>query len=314
MDLSVVICSHNPRPSYLCRVLEALKVQTLPQKNWELLLIDNASDEVLASQWDLSWHQNARILKEDRLGKTQALLLGIQEHRGDVMMVVDDDNVLANNYLAEALRIGREWPMVGAWGGQPTPEFESTPPAWMKPYLPQMGLCRTERDCWSNNYDSYCCPIGAGMCIRRSVALRYCSDLRDVAGRIRLSRVGNGLLGGEDTDMAFTACDMGLGVGRFMSLNFVHLIPNRRLTLDYLLALREGMVLSTILLRSYRPAITPQSSMIRSTAGYLWRILRADKYERRFQLAAWRGERKARRLLAKQKNAASEDKIRKPKS
>jgi hypothetical protein len=166
-----------------------------------------------------------------------------------------------------------------------------------------LGLCRTEQDCWSNNYDGVASPIGAGMCIRRSVASRYCSKVKTSAQRSSLGRTGQGLLSGEDNDMAFTACDMGLGVGRFMSLNFVHLIPDRRLTLEYLLAIREGMVFSHNILNSYRPMVYPQKPRLRSVAGYAWRILTADGYERRFQLAAWRGERKARRLLANSNRA-----------
>jgi hypothetical protein len=48
----------------LRRVLDALKAQTLPKEQWELLLIDNASKEPLAESWDLSWHPHARHIRE----------------------------------------------------------------------------------------------------------------------------------------------------------------------------------------------------------------------------------------------------------
>jgi glycosyltransferase involved in cell wall biosynthesis len=44
LKVSVVICTHNSRRGYLVRVLDALKAQTLPREQWELLLIDNALD------------------------------------------------------------------------------------------------------------------------------------------------------------------------------------------------------------------------------------------------------------------------------
>lgn len=299
MNISVIICTHNPRQDYLKRVLEALKSQALSHDRWELLLIDNASATPLAEQLDLCWHPNARIIREDQLGLTPARLRGIRESIAEVLVFSDDDTVFEPDYLGEALRIGKQWPMMGAWGGQPTPEFESQPPDWAGPYLPMLGLCRTDRDCWSNNYDSSAFPIGAGMCIRRTIAARHCGILQDSSRRLSLGRTGNHLLAGEDTDMTITACDMGFGVGRFMSLKFLHLIPSRRLSLDYLLSLREGMVMSHVILDSYRPKHFPQKPLIRSVAGYLWRIFRGDSFERRFQLAAWRGERKGRRLLAK---------------
>lgn len=299
MDISIIICTHNPRADYLRRVLEALKGQTLAREQWELLLIDNASKEPLAGAWDLSWHPNAHVIREDKLGLTPARLRGISEAAADLLVFSDDDTVFDRSYLAEGLRISKEWPMLGAWGGQPTPEFETPSPDWTKPYQAMLGLCQTERDCWSNNYDGLTLPIGAGLCIRRSVAIRYSEVLQASAQRSCLDRAGEGLLAGGDTDVALMACDIGLGTGRYMSLKFTHLIPNRRLTLEYLLALREGMVFSHVILDSYRPQHFPQKPLLRSVAGYLWRILGADRYERRFQLAAWRGEWKARRLLAR---------------
>ena len=92
--ISVIICSHNPRPEYLRRTLEALKAQTLPTKDWELLLVDNASKEPLAGRFDLSWHPNARHVRENELGLTTARLRGIREAHSDLLVFVDDDNVL----------------------------------------------------------------------------------------------------------------------------------------------------------------------------------------------------------------------------
>ena len=68
ITISVVICSHNPKPAYINRVLEALKSQTLSLSDWELLLVDNASQHPLANQFDLSWHPNGRHILESQLG------------------------------------------------------------------------------------------------------------------------------------------------------------------------------------------------------------------------------------------------------
>src|SRR6266487_2314818 len=97
--ISVIICTHNPRPDYLLRVLDALKAQTLPTEQFELLLIDNASTEPLASTWDLSWHPCSRIIRENDVGLTSARLRGIRESLASMLIFVDDDNVLAKDYL-----------------------------------------------------------------------------------------------------------------------------------------------------------------------------------------------------------------------
>ena len=95
--IAVIICTHNPRPDYLTRVLDALKAQTLPKEEWELLLVDNASTERLAETWELSWHPRARQIREDELGLTPARLRGIRESGGDCLVFVDDDNVLTTD-------------------------------------------------------------------------------------------------------------------------------------------------------------------------------------------------------------------------
>ena len=50
--ISVIVCSHNPRDAYLIRCLNGLRSQTLDMKSWELLLIDNASDQPLKLKGD----------------------------------------------------------------------------------------------------------------------------------------------------------------------------------------------------------------------------------------------------------------------
>lgn len=132
--LSVILCTHNPRPDYLARTLSALQIQTLALEQWELLLVDNASEQILASTIDLSWHPQSRHIRENQLGLTPARLRGIQEATSETLVFVDDDNVLNADYLEIALSISQTSPIIGAWGGQIRAEFEVPPPVWAEPY------------------------------------------------------------------------------------------------------------------------------------------------------------------------------------
>src|SRR5215469_3434736 len=116
LDASVVICTHNPRPDYFARVLDGLRNQTLPLHKWELLIVDNVSQVPLASRWDISWHPSARHILENQLGLSRARRRGIREASADLIIFVDDDNVLDETYLAEAIKIKQDWPSLGAWG------------------------------------------------------------------------------------------------------------------------------------------------------------------------------------------------------
>ena len=151
--VSVVIPTHNPRHDYLARVVDALRQQTLAKSLWELLIVDNGSREALAvassqssvvSQKtnivDLSWHANARIVREEELGLTFARLRGFAEAKGELIVMVDDDNVLMPNYLETAVRIAHEHQMLGAFGGKCLPEFETKPDPWLEARGKGLGL------------------------------------------------------------------------------------------------------------------------------------------------------------------------------
>lgn len=258
-EISVILCTHNPRPDYFRRVLDALKAQSLAQEQWELLVVDNASREVLAAGWPLGWHPGARHIREDELGLTPARLRGIAEAMGEILVFVDDDNVLAPDFLANTRQIARDFGFLGAWGGHVEGEFEHEPPEWLKGHLHALAVREVDRDYWSNYYaDNRSMPFGAGMCVRKKVTTAYTAALRDRPGSKQLGRKGASLVSAEDIDIALTAYDLGMGTGMFSKLRITHLIPKGRMTVEYLCRLLEGIEYSGHLLKSQRnPAYTP---------------------------------------------------------
>jgi len=292
LNLSVIICAHNPRKDYLEQALQALKTQSIPQDLWELLLIDNASDVILASEVDLEWHSNARHVREETLGLTPARLRGIQEVSAEILVFVDDDNVLDIDYLKTALKIGEDSPFLGAWGGQIQPEFEAPPPGWTKPYWWMLALREFDRDQWSNLTDAWnTIPCGAGLCVRHNVAQRYSELVRSDEKRMGLDRKGKQLTSCGDLDLAITSHDFNLGTGQFPALKLTHLLPEGRFQESYLLKLAEANAYSSPVLESFRGKLpTPPIPLS-------WRGKWRDRYhrwrmnprERRFRKAFERG-------------------------
>jgi glycosyltransferase involved in cell wall biosynthesis len=289
--VTVIICTNNPRPDYLSRVLQALKVQTLPKEIWELLLVDNASEKILSTEIDLSWHSNSRHIREEQLGLTPARLRGIKESQSEVLVFVDDDNVLDVDYLEVALKISENYPFIGAWGGQIRAEFEIAPPDWTKTHWWRLAVIEFEKDTWSNVTSANTHPCGAGLCIRTVVADRYVNLTHNDSNRINLDRKGKSLSSCGDLDFAFTACDIGLGMGRFTKLKMTHLISAKRLEEDYLLALTEGNAYSQIILKSFREQISVPTELNWTGKLFnLYRLWRMSPRERRFHEASKRGE------------------------
>jgi len=303
MEVSVIICTHNPRADYLTRTLDALKAQTLPKERWELLLIDNASKEPLAGRWDLSWHQHGRHIREGELGLTPARLRGIREAKADLLVFVDDDNVLATDYLSVSQNIARQFPFMGAWGGAIEGEFEAPPADWAKPFLSMLAIREVKSTCWANfaNFvkDYATVPFGAGMSVRVRVAKIYAEQTLADAAAMNLGRKGNDLTSGEDIDLALTCYDMELATGLFSDLKLIHLIPARRVQETYLLKLMEAMSYSDhILWSAHGRESVPLISPLRSLAGHLKRRLLMGSRQRRFFEAKLRGQQRAVRQLS----------------
>jgi glycosyltransferase involved in cell wall biosynthesis len=245
-SVSVILCTHNPQPQYLTRVLVSLREQTLPTEQWEFLLVDNASTQPLAETWDISWHLRGRHIREEDLGLTPARLRGIQESSGDLLVFVDDDNLLAPDFLDQATAISELCPVLGAFGaGVLEPEFEVQPAPELRPHLNLLALRSEPSALWSNNTkDAHCKPWGAGLCLTRRVANFYRQLIADMGITAVVDRRGQRLFAGGDDVFSLAATEVDMGFGVFPELRITHLISAGRLNRQYFLRLIHDHALS----------------------------------------------------------------------
>jgi glycosyltransferase involved in cell wall biosynthesis len=290
MEISVVICTHNPRDHFMARVLGALRAQTLPMDQWEMLLVDNLSADPLAGRFDLSWHPNGRHVLETELGLTPARLRGIAEGTGKAIVFVDDDNVLAPDYLEHSLRIAEARPYLGAWGGSIEVEYEVPPPDWVRGYRAHHAWRHFAEARWSNiksDLDSQ--PYGAGMCLRKSVCDEYARRIANDPFRRSFDRKGTNLLAGGDIDLVLTADAFGLGWGNFPELIVTHLIPQVRTEEAYMLRLREEVTTSNAVVAALAGNPVAVDAPLRYRLRDLWWRLRFGTRPARFLAAERRG-------------------------
>ncbi|SEE13088.1 Glycosyltransferase, GT2 family [Rhizobiales bacterium GAS188] len=296
---SLIICSHNPRPTYLARTLESLRRQDMADDRWELLIIDNASAQPLADALDISWHRNGRHVLEPELGLASARQRGMREASSELLVFVDDDNVLAPNYLSEAVRIGQDWPWLGTWGsGAIIPEFELQPRKHLEKLIPNLALREVAAPRWSNIFPcTEATPWGAGLCVRKKVAEAYSQAGR---GSLHISdRRGKSLLSGGDVEICYAGCDAGLGMGVFPELKLTHLIPKERVSEDYLLRLFEGIIASNYMLSYKWKRLEPWSPFrARALLSVLKNTLLRRGIERRMYFAGVRAALRARQTIA----------------
>jgi GT2 family glycosyltransferase len=254
LKISVVICTHNPREQYLQQVLNSLQRQTLPLTDWELLVIDNASHVPLTSTWDLRWHPQGYIIREEKLGLTAARLCGYQAAKSEVLVFVDDDNVLEPNYLAQVHDILQQHSNVGAIGGKSLPEFEIMPESWMAEFYKVLALRDFgEQPLISQRFNPESptaypdfAPAGIGLAIRRSAFQSYVETVITNTQRLAFGRTGKQLTSGEDNDIVLTLLEQGWQVGYFPELKITHLIAASRLNKQYLARLNYASTRSWV--------------------------------------------------------------------
>lgn len=297
--LSVVICTRDPVIGRLRRVLEGLALQSLPLEQWRLLVVDNGSSPPLAVQLDLSWHPRAEVIVEPKPGLTPARLRGIASTSGHLVFV-DDDNVLAPDYLECAARRLEVQSWMGAFGGSIELEFEQAPPEWTKMFHGMLAERRVEREQWSKDLrGNPVIPCGAGMVVRREVADAYRDLVKEDAARLAMDRREDSMISDGDTDLALTACDLGLACGQCSDLKLTHLIPASRLTVEYFERLAHGMAYSGVLVRSLRKETQAElrKPSLRERLHGGWQSIRLTSEQRRVRRAWARGRDEALRKL-----------------
>lgn len=303
VSVSVILCTHNPRADYLHRVLASLREQTLPAERWEFLLVNNASSQPLEETWDISWHWRGRHVREDKLGLTAARLRGIEESSGELLIFVDDDNLLAPDFLAQALAISArsEAMVLGAFGaGVLKPEFEVQPAAGLRPYIGLLALRSVSSALQSNNpKDTACIPWGAGLCVTRAVANLYWQFVADLDVTDILDRRGPRLFSGGDDLFSRVAAEAGLGFGVLPELRITHLISASRLNERYFTRLIRDHALSHGVLAYLLDGIQPRRTT--GLVGFVKLLLHAIKnglFSMRCRWAKSRGEGDAAQFIS----------------
>lgn len=292
MRLSVIVCTHDPRRDYLQRTLESLRAQTLPAGEWDLIMIDNASRDQLAPLWDLSWHPGSRHVREDQPGLTAARLRGIGDSSGDLLVFIDDDNVVAPDYLAKVEAIHTAHEYLGVFGaGRLEPEFEVPPAAELQNVFSLLALRTVSRPMWSNNPRDYgSLPWGAGLVVVRKVADRYGEFLNGLRIHAVLDRRSQRLFSGGDDLFSWAASRLGMGFGIFPELHIRHLISAPRLTREYFLRLIHDHAFSNAVMHCALAGDTPTRIDGLRRVRLLFHALRRGMFSAQCQIADLRGQ------------------------
>lgn len=256
-NAAVVVCTLNPDQRLLERCLEGITAQILREGlRIQLILVDNNSrPEVLfPTTVKVPANFDLYVRREKRQGLVFARMCGISALRAPIAIFVDDDNILAPDYVQNVIDIFSSNSRLGAIGGRTHLETTTQPSRRKAPFLAYLGVrdygdqplesCEDKWGPWE--------PIGAGMAVRAEVARAFANFVNDTHHASKLGRTGTSLNSCEDSLMARLAARQGYMNAYRPELALIHVISVYRLRWRYLLRLlfalgRSSVTLETVL-------------------------------------------------------------------
>jgi glucosyl-dolichyl phosphate glucuronosyltransferase len=255
--VSVVVCSHN-RSADVAQCIAALTPQ-LSETGVECIVVDSASDNIhkLRLERDVGADPHIKLLRVDTPGLSIARNAGIAVTSGTWVAFVDDDAIVAPDWLRQLLTVLTNAPLdVGAYGGQIVPIFPSGTipdmgPRW-KMYL-SLNETTGDRDC-TERFEL----IAANCCFRRKA-------LEQVGGLpLGLGRVGKVLLSGEDTLLMVQMRKAGWRIRYNSSFSVGHVIPKQRLERSWVRTRAYWEGVTTIRMQRILQNPTPTTSLLKA--------------------------------------------------
>lgn len=230
--ITVAICTYN-RADYLRDTLQGLSVQRADPDQFEILVVNNNSTDRTSQVCDVfhkrSNNLNFRVIAEKQQGLSHARNRAARESSSPVILYIDDDVFLPNDFVETALKYTESYSPPFCAGGRIDVAFEGKPrkPGWIpKELMPMFGLhepYETVREYPQNNF-----PRGGNMVIHQSVF--------EKAGYFKtdLGRSGTNLLGGEEKAFFDTVRRKGILLYYWPNLRLTHRIGRDRLKKAYI--------------------------------------------------------------------------------
>ncbi|NWF58002.1 MAG: glycosyltransferase family 2 protein [Fischerella sp.] len=240
LDFTLAIPTYNGG-KLLPRLLEKLCSQTgVEDLKWEIIIVDNNSTDNTAAvirHYQSNWQINCqlRYFLETKQGAAFARLRAVSEAKGELIGFLDDDNLPASDWIAQAVAFAKEYPYAGAFGGQIHGDFEIQPPENFARI--QSFLAIRERGDKPNLYDpiNLSLPPAAAIVIRRKIWRDRVPSRPFLTGK-----VPGKMVQGDDYEPLLYIHKAGWEIWYNPAMHTYHQIPHWRLKNYYLLSLARG--------------------------------------------------------------------------
>ncbi len=290
IKLSVIVCTFN-RDKYILKTLRHLKIQKCKKELFEVLIIDNNSTdqtETLCRDFvTKNKLHNFYYYIELNQGHTFARNRGIRESNGQNLAFIDDDAYVTDTYCENIIDFFERNPEVSVIGGKITPLYENTEPKWMTKFLwPLVAALDMGNQIKPFKGAKY--PIGANMAFRAELFKKYGNF------NVDLGRRGYELEGGDEKEMIYRLRKEKCEIFYYPDMHVYHIIPDSRLSEEYIMGQAIGVGISEKKRLKNRPAIDwiykilNESIKIAGTVILALRYLLTGKFEKGFMLIRFR--------------------------
>lgn len=230
--ISLVVATYN-RGEQLLRTLRSITRQTLDTKLWEAIVVNNNSTDTTERLFE-DFREgepaavNIKMVFEGQQGLSHARNRGIAESSGEIVAFADDDEELNPDFLKQYLDFFEAHPEAAAGGGRIQPHYEYETPKWLSPWLERPLSALIDMGDKPRLFKGRRYPIGGNMAFRREVFEQWGTFDTE------LGRTGKKLLSGEEKDIFDRIRREGGKIYWVPGPYILHLIPQSRLTPEYL--------------------------------------------------------------------------------
>lgn len=225
---------------------------------WEVIVADNASKDATARVAGEVWqnldtgHAGFKIIKETVPGKSHALKKGIGTAAYEYILVCDDDNWLAADYISRAFQIMNNDPSIGVLGG--CGEFWPEQPVREEILSHQIAYVNGPQPWAEAEHWVY----GAGSVFRKTVLTGLFNKGWEPIGSGK-----NASKMVEDIELCYICYLNGYRIVSEDVLTFKHFVPLEKQRVDYILDLIYRQGYSYQLLSGYRHLIYNEKVALR---------------------------------------------------
>ncbi|SHF61122.1 glycosyltransferase [Pedobacter caeni] len=255
--ITIIICTFNG-VDRLSDTIGHIARQSVPGEiAWEVILADNASTDESSEFSEQEWHKynlpevSFKTINEPKPGKLYALQHAIKEARYEYLIICDDDNWLAPDYVKTVYPLLETMPKVAAIGGQGIPVTAGAAlPEWFQnyhsayavgPQANKTGILKSRKLLW-----------GAGLSTRKSLYLEMYKTYPSFLPEYKEKNI----LSAEDTEYCIRLVLKGYDLYYDAALVYQHFIPDFKLTTSFRdEKLMKGFEDAYVILRKYYAAM-----------------------------------------------------------